>query len=59
MKGFIKVNCTECGKQLRVKVNFPIDNKGFETKVITCEHCGTELEIFDDHVYNEDGTIHN
>ena len=47
MKGFIRTNCDNCGKQLRVEVNFPDLKSKFENTVITCEYCKTELLITD------------
>ena len=55
--GNIFSRCAECGKLLRVPVTFPSWHEPFETTRFTCPHCSTELVIFDEHEFNEDGTI--
>lgn len=59
MTGYILITCDGCENNFKTKVDFPYFNKGFETKIINCPHCGVELKIYDSHKYNEDGTIYD
>jgi len=56
-KGNVLTICDNCENTFRTEVEFPFSNKGFTTKIDKCPHCGIELKIFDEHIYNEDGTI--
>ena len=49
--------CPDCGKLLRVAVNFPKKNKGFETTDYTCGFCGCEMTVEDCHKYDKKGNI--
>lgn len=58
MNGYVLVTCNECKNDFRTGVNFPYFNKGFKTKITNCPYCEVELQIYDAHKYNEDGTIY-
>ena len=48
--------CPDCGKLLRVAVDYPKKNKGFETTDYTCGFCGCEI-VEDCHKYDKKGNI--
>jgi len=57
MTGYIRVKCANCNKEIRTEVDFPKFNQGFTAKQIICVHCGEQIQVFDTHEYNQDGTI--
>lgn len=57
MNGNIKVVCDNCKNEIRTEVNFPKEKQGFTSKTIICFVCGEQIQVFDKHDYNEDGTI--
>ena len=57
MKGNVRINCVNCSTLFTTEVDFPEENKGFTETIAQCPYCGYKLKIWDEHEYNEDGTI--
>lgn len=55
--GTILTRCPDCGRLVRVIVNFPYEDKGFETTTHECEFCGCKMIVKDLHRYDENGFI--
>lgn len=53
----IFTRCPDCGKLLKVSVNFRKRNKGFTTTNHTCEFCGCEMTVKDCHKYDKNGFV--
>lgn len=49
MSGYVRTDCAYCGKENRVKVNFPDSDKGFTTTYYNCKDCGKKNKLVDEY----------
>lgn len=49
MSGYVRTDCAYCGKENRVKVDFPDSNKGFTTIYYNCKDCGKKNKLVDEY----------
>lgn len=48
MSGNVVTDCAYCGKEQRIKVNFPDSDKGFTTTYYNCKYCGKKNMLVDE-----------